>query len=128
MNDNRYDIFISYRRVDSEGRTSVRDIARTIKLEFDIVILPTVKCSKVFILFLSKNALLRCSTRGGLASIKSNSKIIPISPDNTFNGWPQDFPKELESLKRLQIFEASIDSLFEGSIKKLHKEKSFAFS
>ena len=33
--NSKYDIFISYRRVDSEGRTSGRDIARTIKLELE---------------------------------------------------------------------------------------------
>ena len=76
----KYDIFISYRRVDSEGRTSGRDIARTIKLElekrgyivffdyseikdneFEDVILPAIHNSVVFIVVLSKDALLRCS-------------------------------------------------------------------
>ena len=64
----KYDIFISYRRFDSKGRTSGRDIARTIKLElekrgykvffdyselrdneFENIILPAVKNSKALL-------------------------------------------------------------------------------
>ena len=70
---NNYDIFISYRRIDSEGRTSGRDIARTIKLElekrgykvffdyseikdneFDDVILPAIHNSVVFIVVVNR--------------------------------------------------------------------------
>lgn len=148
MLDNTYDIFISYRRIDSEGRTSGRDIARTIKLElekrgykvffdyseikdneFENVILPAVKYSKIFILILSKDALLRCSNEGDwvrreiLTAIKSDSKIIPVSPDNAFSGWPQNFPEDLEYLKRQQISEVSMGSLFEVSIEKLEKDR-----
>ena len=68
----KYDIFISYRRIDSEGRTSGRDIARTIKLElekrkykvffdyseikdneFEKTILPAVQNSRIFLLVLT---------------------------------------------------------------------------
>ena len=75
MNQTKFDVFISYRRVDSEGRTSGRDIARTIKLElekrgygvffdyseikdneFEDTILPAIHNSKVFIIVLSKDA------------------------------------------------------------------------
>ena len=78
-----YDIFISYRRFDSEGRTSGRDIARTLQKEltirgytvffdygeikdeeFESVILPAVQSSKVFLLVLTKDTLLRCANEG----------------------------------------------------------------
>ena len=84
-----YDIFISYRRVDSHGAISGRDVARIIKLElgkrptneaihynvffdhseitdgdFEMKILPAIEFSKVFILVLSKDALTRCSNEG----------------------------------------------------------------
>lgn len=147
MNE-KYDIFISYRRVDSEGRTSGRDIARTIKLEFEKrgysvffdyseikdnefenVILPAIHNSTIFIVVLSKDALLRCSNKEDWVrreietAIKCNSKIIPISPDGTFDGWPKDFSESLSQLTKQQVSDISMGSLFEKSIDKLEEER-----
>ncbi len=142
-----YDIFISYRRVDSEGRTSGRDIARTIKLElekrgykvffdyseikdneFENVIIPAVKKSMVFILVLSKDSLLRCINKGDWVrreietAINNQCKIIPVNPDGAFNSWPS-LPEEIKYIERQQISEISMGSLFEVSIDKLVKER-----
>lgn len=146
--NSKYDIFISYRRVDSEGRTSGRDIARTIKLElekrgykvffdyseikdgdFEDIILPAVRNSNIFILIISKDALNRCSNDGDwvrreiATAIESGCKIIPVSPDNAFNGWPSTLPEELLPLKRIDISDVAMGKLFEKSIDKLEEER-----
>lgn len=146
--ERRYDIFISYRRVDSEGRTSGRDIARTIKLElekrgfevffdyseikdneFEDTILPAIHYSKVFIIVLSKDALLRCVNeedwvrREIETAIKIGCKIIPISPDSAFNGWPTNLPDSIIPITKQQVSDISMGSLFEKSIDKLTEER-----
>ena len=112
---NFYDIFISYRRQDSEGRTSGRDIARTLKLEFERrgysvffdyseirdddfekIILPAVQNAKVFLLVLSKDSLDRCVRQGDWVrreietAICSGCKIIPLNPDGVLCGTPTE--------------------------------------
>ena len=150
--DKEYDIFISYRRVDSEGRTSGRDIARTIKLElekrgykvffdyseikdgdFEDIILPSVRSSSIFILVLSKDALVRCTNEGDWVrreiaiAIESGCQIIPVSPDNAFNGWPSALPAELMPLTRIDISEVAMGKLFEKSIDKLEEDRISIF-
>ncbi len=99
--NNKYDIFISYRRFDSKGRTSGRDIARTIKLElekrgykvffdyselkdneFENIILPAVRNSKALLFILSEDSLVRCANEGDwvrreiYTAIETGVKII----------------------------------------------------
>ena len=143
-----YDIFISYRRLDEQGNISGRDQARLIAKqleiegyhpffdyseikddEFDKVIIPAVENCKVFILVLTKDALNRCKNdddwvrREIETAIKSGSKIINVSPDNTFNGWPNLLPESLLGIRNIQISEVHFGSLFELSIKKLIDER-----
>ena len=144
----KYDVFVSYRRVDSEGRTSGRDIARTIKLElekrgyrvffdyseikdneFENSILPSIRNSKVFIIVLSLDALLRCVNeedwvrRDIETAINVGCKIIPVSPDGAFNGWPANLPDTILPITKQQISDISMGSLFEKSIEKLIEER-----
>lgn len=144
----KYDVFISYRRFDAEGRTSGRDIARTIKLElekrkykvffdyseikdneFEHVILPAVKNAKVFIVVLSKDALVRCKNEGDWVrreietALSSGCKIIPVNPDNAFDGWPEELPESILPLTRQEISDVAMGSLFERSIDKLVEER-----
>lgn len=150
--ENKFDIFISYRRVDSDGRTSGRDIARTIKLElekrgysvffdyseikdneFENVILPAIQNSIVFIVVLSKDALKRCSNDNDWVrneietAIKCGCKIIPVNPDGAFDGWPRDIPDSIYPLTKQQISDISMGSLFEKSIDKLEEERICSF-
>lgn len=144
-----FDIFISYRRVDENGNISGRDIARTIQKElqlkhyrvffdysdirdnaFDDTILPAIKTSKIFLLVLTEGALVRCSESGDwvrreiLTAIQSGCKIIPVCPEkNGFEGWPLSFPSELDSIKRIQISDIHMGSLFEVSMSKLIKDR-----
>lgn len=149
MEQNRqYDIFISYRRLDEQGNISGRDQARLIAKqlelegyhpffdyseikdnEFDKVIIPAVENCKVFILVLTKDALNRCKNgddwvrREIETAIKSGSKVINVSPDNSFNGWPDTMPESLYGIKNIQISDIHFGSLFELSIKKLTEER-----
>lgn len=143
-----FDIFISYRRIDEKGNISGRDIARTIKKEFQLrgynaffdyseiqdnafedTILPAIKTSKIFLLVLTKNALIRCSNledwvrREILTALQSGCKIIPVCPQEKFDGWPVSLPTELDSIKRIQISDIHMGSLFEVSMSKLIKDR-----
>ena len=145
---NSYDIFISYRRVDSAGRVSGRDIARTLQKElqlrkyrvffdyseirdneFDHTIIPAIRSSRVFILLLTRDALLRCANTGDwvhreiLEALQSGLKIIPVNPDCQFNGWPTNLPTDISSIKTIQISEIATNSLFETSIDKLETDR-----
>lgn len=148
MNQSYYDIFISYRRLDEQGNISGRDQARLIAKqleiegyhpffdyseikddEFDKVIIPAVENCKVFILVLTKDALNRCKNeddwvrREIVTAIESSCKIINVSPDNTFNGWPNLLPESIRKITKIQISEVHFGSLFELSIKKLLDER-----
>lgn len=136
-----YDIFISYRRFDSYGRVSGRDIARTLQKElqlreykvffdyseirddeFERTIIPAIFSSRIFILLLTHDALLRCAKPGDwvhreiLTALKGGLKIIPVNPDNQFNGWPANLPADIAAIKGIQISEIATNSLFETSV------------
>ena len=143
-----YDIFISYRRLDEHGNISGRDQARLIAKqlqlegyraffdyseirddEFDKVIIPAVENCKVFFLVLTKDALNRCVNNDDWVrkeietAISSGCKIVNITPDNTFNGWPSNLPSTLEKIKKIQISDIQFGQLFEVSIKKLIEDR-----
>ena len=146
--DNGYDIFISYRRLDENGNISGRDQARLIAKELSLkgyrvffdyneindddfkeVIIPAVRNSKAFILVLTKDALKRCKNEDDWirkeieTALSSGTRIISVSPDNSFNGWPLDLPASLEKIKTIQISEIHFGQLFEESITKLINDR-----
>ena len=139
-----YDIFISYRRKDCAGLTSGTDIARTIKQQLEIegykhrvffdyselsdddfekIILKAIERCKVFILVLSRDSMIRCVNdddwvrREILHAQKCGLKIIPVEPDNLFNGYPDEFPAELDVVKRIQHTTIHMDSSFERDMR-----------
>lgn len=143
-----YDIFISYRRLDEHGNISGRDQARLIAKqlqlegyraffdyseirddEFDKVIIPAIENCKVFILVLTKDALNRCANNEDWVrkeietALSSGCKIINVTPDNTFNGWPSNLPSSLDRIKKIQISDIQFGQLFELSIKKLINDR-----
>ncbi|MBR4794150.1 MAG: toll/interleukin-1 receptor domain-containing protein [Bacteroidaceae bacterium] len=148
MSKTNYDVFVSYRRLDEQGNISGRDQARLIAKqlqlegysaffdyseirddEFDIVIIPAVERCKVFILVLTKDALNRCSNDDDWVrkeietAIASGCKIVSVTPDNTFNGWPSNLPGSLDGIKKIQISDIQFGQLFEVSIKKLIEDR-----
>lgn len=144
----KFDIFISYRRLDENGNVSGRDQARLIAKqlelegfhpffdyseikddEFDKVIIPAIEMCKVFILVLTKDSLNRCKNdedwvrREIETAINTGCKIINVTPDNAFNGWPTNLPSSLSKIKNIQISEIHMGSLFELSMKKMIDER-----
>lgn len=110
-----YDIFISYRR---EGG---KEIARIIKAElekmgfsvfldfdelndghFEKYIIQAIDSSSVFMLILSPNALDLCIDEDDWVrkeieyAIKKDCHIVPINPDQKFNGYPNVLPETIQ--------------------------------
>ena len=84
---------------------------------------------KFFFLVLTKDALNRCVNNDDWVrkeietAISSGCKIVNITPDNTFNGWPSNLPSTLEKIKKIQISDIQFGQLFEVSIKKLIEDR-----
>lgn len=138
------DIFISYRRVD--GRDWARNVMQALKINgypkvffdynsirdgvFNTQILDAIYSCKDFILIVSPLALKKCAVEGDWVSkeireaLKYNKKIIPIVIEDTFKGWPDDFPQDLQSIKNIQFSKLMTDEYFEDSIEKLTKRLS----
>ncbi len=138
-----YDIFLSYRRMDAIGNSNVAT-ARTFKLEFERrgmkvffdysectddyfsdKILPAIRTCRYFVLVLTKDCLDRCKNEGDWLrreieeAIKFGRKIIPISPDGIFEGWPKDLPEAIGQLSAgdgLQITTIHMDRVFESNV------------
>lgn len=138
------DIFISYRRVD--GRDYARNIMQALKIVgypkvffdynslrdgvFNTQILDAIYSCKDFILVISPLALKNCGREGDWVTreirtaIKYQKKIIPVVIEDTFQGWPADFPNDLSSIKDIQFHKLLTDEYFEDSIDKLTKRLS----
>lgn len=133
------DIFISYRRIDG------RDFARNILLAlgkrgyenvffdyssmregaFNQQIFTAIEHCKDFLLILSPLSMLNCSRQEDWVAIEIEKaiscgcNIIPISINEPFNNWPEDFPRKLSILKRQQMLTLRTDEYFDNSIDKL---------
>ena len=145
-----YDIFLSYRRKDAMGNSNVAT-ARTFKLEFERrgmnvffdysectddyfsdKILPAIRTCRYFVLVLTKDCLDRCKNEGDwlrreiAEAIKYGKKIIPISPDGVFEGWPKDLPEAIRPLSAgdgLQITTIHMDRVFESNVDLLIQDR-----
>lgn len=144
----QYDIFISYRRLDSQGRVEGRDIARLLTKELKLYgynvffdyseikdndfvqsILPAVQTCKIFILILSKDALTRCVNtddwvrREILEAYKCNKKIITVNPSYSFKSFPKNLPEEMDFLRTIQMSPIDLESNFEVTVEKMVKDR-----
>lgn len=144
----KYDLFISYRRKDSSGRTNV-PTARQFKQAFEgplynykvffdysectdnyfsDIILPAIRTCDFFVLVLTKDCLSRCFNEGDWVrreieeAIAYKRKIIPITPDKECDTWP-DLPNSLSILKGLQITTIYTDHMFESGVDFLVKNR-----
>lgn len=143
-----YDIFVSYRRVDSQGRVEGRDIARLLTKElklygynvffdyseikdndFEDAILPAIRNCKIFILLLTANALVRCIDecdwvrREIMEAYNSGRKIITVNPGYEFKEFPIKLPKSLIFLKTIQMSVIDVESNFEVTVKKMVQDR-----
>ncbi|MCM1152653.1 MAG: SUMF1/EgtB/PvdO family nonheme iron enzyme [Muribaculum sp.] len=112
MNQQKYDIFISYRRdggaqyarilqlmLNQRGYKVFLDYNELTDGKFGDHIQQAIKDARIFMLILSKGALDRCKNEGDwvrreiLLAIQEGKHIIPINPDNTFEGIPDGIPE-----------------------------------
>ena len=143
-----YDIFISYRRKDSNGNSNVAD-ARAIKMalekkgfnvffdysecadeRFVDTILPAIQTCRYFVLVLTFGALDRCRNEGDWVrreieeALKYKRKIIPVSPaTKPFGEFPKDLPQSIALLPEYQVTTIYMDRMFEKCIDTLIEDR-----
>lgn len=115
MKQPKYDIFISYRRIGGAQYARILQLMLNqrgykVFLDYDELtdgkfgdhIQEAIKDAQIFILVLSKEALVRCKNEGDWVrreiqlAIQEGKHIIPVNPDNSFDGVPEDIPEEIK--------------------------------
>ncbi len=143
MEKDKYDIFISYRRIGG------KNYARTLKPElekrgfrvfldfdelkdgvFDKRIMDAINEAPIFLVILSKGALDRCANDGDwvreeiLYADKTKRHIVPIEVDKTFRDFPENLPQEVKSvLGSHQFSQIDTETLLQESIDKMVRER-----
>ena len=111
----KYDIFISYRRTGGAQYARILQLMLAqrgykVFLDYDELtdgkfgehIQDAIKSAPIFMLVLSKGALERCKNEGDWVrreiqlAISEGKHIIPVNPDNTFDGIPDDIPIDIK--------------------------------
>ena len=115
MPDNKYDIFISYRRqggaqyarilqlmLSQRGYKAFLDYDELRDGTFDEKIKKALHEAPVYMLVLSKGSLDRCTLENDWVraeisyAVLLKKEIIQINPDSSFDGFPQGMPKNLK--------------------------------
>ena len=140
---NRYDIFISYRRVGGAQYARILQlmlIQRGYKvfLDYDELtdgvfsdkIRVAIKEAPVFMLVLSSGSMNRCANEGDwvlketMFAVKQQKHIIPINPDNGFDGFPDGMPEKLkEAIGSRQYSEISFGQALGATIDLMIKKR-----
>lgn len=113
----RYNIFISYRRVGGAQYARVLqlflekrhyrvflDYDELTDSKFSPTIEAAIRDADVNIIILSKGALDRCVNSDDWVrrelelAASENKQIIPVNPDDTFEGFPEDLPENIRSI------------------------------
>ena len=143
MASNKYDIFISYRRDGGAQYARILQlmlIQRGYKvfLDYDELtdgifsdkIKEAIKDAPVFMLVLSKGSLVRCANDGDWVrqeitlAIEQNKHIVPVNPDNGFDGFPKGMPEKLqESIGSHQHSEISFGQALGATIDLMIKNR-----
>ena len=139
MPDNRYDIFISYRRDGGAQYARILQlmlIQRGYKvfLDYDELrdgtfsdrIIAAIKAAPVFMPVLSADSMKRCVSDGDwvrkeiLLAVQEGKHFVPIDPDRTFNGVPKSVPAALkEAIEGNQHSEVSFGQLLGASVEQM---------
>ncbi len=115
MNNNKYDIFISYRRIGGAQYARILQLmlqqrGYRVFLDYDELtdgvfsekIKDAIQKAPVFMIVLSKESMARCANEDDwvrneiLLAIEQGKHIIPINPDNTFDGFPDAVPDKIK--------------------------------
>lgn len=116
MTNHKYDIFISYRRTGGAQYARILQlmlIQRGYKvfLDYDELtdgvfsdkIVAAIKDAPVFMLVLSGGSMLRCANDGDWVrreismAVELQKHIVPVNPDNGFDGFPDGMPDHLKN-------------------------------
>ena len=143
MTQEKYDIFISYRR---EGGA---DKARTLKTElesrgykvfldfdelkdgvFDKRIMDAIDSSPIFMFLLTPNSLERCVNEDDWVrkeieyAVDNRKHIVPINPDRMFGSLPDNMSEKInKGLGQHQFTDVMFGQLFKASINELIKDR-----
>lgn len=109
MKENKYDIFISYRRDGGAQYARILQLmlqqrGYRVFLDYDELtdgifgdhIKAAIKDAPVFMLVLSEKSMLRCLNEDDwvrqeiLLAIQEKKHLVPVNPDNKFDGFPED--------------------------------------
>lgn len=143
MADNRYDIFISYRRdggaqyarilqleLEKRGYKVFLDYEELTDGVFGDNIKEAIREAPVFMMVLSAHYLDRCKNEGDwvreeiLLAIKQQKHFIPINPDNSFDGISADIPEDIKQLVGShQHSEVNFGQLLGASIDRMVKSR-----
>lgn len=148
----KYDIFISYRRdggaqyartlqlmLEKRGYKVFLDYDELVDGEFSPKIVSAIQNSTVYILILSKGSLTRCVNEGDWVrreietAIQENKKIVPVNPDGSFDGIPDELPENLKKaiggtqhseINFGQTLNATVDMMVKNRVRKYVKPRS----
>lgn len=140
---NKYDIFISYRRVDGAQYARILQLelekrGYSVFLDYEELtdgvfgenIKEAIREAPVFMMVLSPHYLNRCKNDGDwvreeiMLAIQQQKHFIPINPDNSFSGIPADIPDEIKQVVGShQHSEVNFGQLLGASIDKMVKNR-----
>lgn len=152
MAENKYDIFISYRRdggaqyarilqleLEKRGYKVFLDYEELTDGIFGDNIKEAIREAPIFMMVLSAHYLDRCKNEGDwvreeiLQAINQQKHFVPINPDNSFDGTPADIPQDIKQVVNShqhsdvnfgQLLGASIDRLVKDRVSKHVKSHS----
>ena len=140
---NKYDIFISYRRVGGAQYARILQLmlmqrGYKVFLDYDELtdgvfsnkIRAAIKEAPVFIIVLSEGSMHRCANEGDWVreeitlAVRQKKHIVPVNPDNGFDGFPDSMPTELkESIGSHQHSEISFGQALGATIDLMIKNR-----
>ena len=143
MPNNRYDIFISYRRdggaqyarilqleLEKRGYKVFLDYEELTDGVFGDNIKEAIFEAPIFMMVLSAHYLDRCKNEGDwvreeiMLAIVQQKHFIPINPDNSFDGIPADIPEEIKHIVGShQHSEVNFGQLLGASIDRMVKNR-----
>ena len=142
MKQQKYDIFISYRR--KTGVDDARLLQQSLKArgynvffdydslrdgKFDERIYAAIEEAPIFILLLSEGSLDTCYKEDDWVrieieyAVKHECKIIPVALDPAHWAFPNNLPNSISGIVRVQISELNKAALFEESIDRIVNDR-----
>lgn len=143
MSRNRYDIFISYRRdggaqyartlqlmLEKKGYRVFLDYNELVDGPFSPKIEAAIKEAPVYMILLTKGSMARCANEGDWVrkeieiALRENKHIVPINPDNTFDGIPANVPADIKNaLESIQYSEVNFGQTLNATVDLMVKNR-----